>query len=265
MDDPSSALLWVREKLEYFRYPNLSVYPHLFHGVFTRNGGYSEVPYHSLNISYAVGDAPDYVTANLNRIRASIGANRLVFMNQSHGADILVLRKDQTERLDGIPSADAIITDVPLIALMVQLAECQGVILFDPKKNVLAKVHCGWRGNVQNILERVVIRMKKDFGCVESNLLAGISPSLGPCCGEFVSHRDIFPDGFSRFRVRENYFDLWAISRWQLENAGLRRGHIEVAGICTRCRSDLFYSYRGEGKTGRFGAVAMLTPTLQKI
>jgi YfiH family protein len=206
-----------------------------------------------------VGDAPDYVTVNLKVIKETLGANHLIFTNQSHGPDILVLRKGRYEGLKNVPSADAIITDIPFFALMVQLADCQGVILFDPKKNVIANVHCGWRGNVQNILERVVIRMKKDFGCRESNLLAGISPSLGPCCAEFVSHREIFPDAFEQFMVRENYFDLWAVSRWQLESAGLRRDHIEIAGICTRCRSDLFYSYRGEGKTGRFGAVAMLT------
>ncbi len=101
--------------------------------------------------------------------------------------------------------------------------------------------------------------MKKDFGCIESHLLAGVSPSLGPCCAEFVSHKEIFPDAFKRFMVQENYFDLWAISRLQLESAGLKGCNIEIAGICTRCKADLFYSYRGEGKTGRFGAIAMLT------
>lgn len=258
MDEPLSNLLWVREKLNYFRYPNLFLNPQLVHGIFARHGGISEAPYHSLNISYTVGDTPGNVTVNLHTIKEAIGANRLIFMNQSHGTDILILRKGQYTRFENVPSADAIITDVPFFALMVQLADCQGVIIFDPKKNVVANVHCGWRGNVQNILKRVVTRMKKDFGCRESHLLAGISPSLGPCCAEFVSHKEIFPDAFKRFRVRENYFDLWAISRWQLESAGLREDNIEVAGICTRCRSDLFYSYRGEGKTGRFGAVAML-------
>jgi polyphenol oxidase len=258
MDESLSDLLWVRENLNYFRYPNLFLNPQLVHGVFTRHGGISEAPYHSLNISYTVGDTPDNVTLNHHTIKETIGANHLIFMNQSHGTDILVFHKGQYARFENIPSADAIITDVPFFALMVQLADCQGVILFDPKKNVVANVHCGWRGNVQNILERVVIRMKKEFGCRESNLLAGISPSLGPCCAEFVSHKEIFPDLFKRFMVRENYFDLWAISRWQLESAGLRGSNIEIAGICTRCRSDLFYSYRGEGKTGRFGAVAML-------
>ena len=88
--------------------------------------------------------------------------------------------------------------------------------------------------------------------------MAAIGPSLGPCCAEFVTYRDIFPEEFDRFMVDENHFDLWALSSWQLENAGMRPENIEVAGLCTRCRTDLFYSYRAEGNTGRFGTVAML-------
>ena len=60
--------------------------------------------------------------------------------------------------------------------------------------------------------------------------------------------------------IEENYFDLWGISRQQLMDAGLQKENIEVAGLCTRCRTDLFYSYRAEGVTGRFGTVAMLAP-----
>jgi polyphenol oxidase len=58
--------------------------------------------------------------------------------------------------------------------------------------------------------------------------------------------------------VRENHFDLWSLSSTQLIDAGVRRERIEVAGICTRCRTDLFFSYRKEGNTGRFGTAAML-------
>ena len=58
--------------------------------------------------------------------------------------------------------------------------------------------------------------------------------------------------------ARENYFDLWAVSCRQLMEAGLKEKNIEVAEICTHCRTDLFYSYRAEGKTGRFATVAML-------
>jgi YfiH family protein len=251
-------LLLFREKITYLQYPNLFINPQIVHGVFTRHGGVSDPPYNSLNISYMVGDAPENVTGNLKTIKETIGTDHLICMNQSHGDGILVLRKGLYRSSRKIPSADAAITNMSHLALMVKLADCQGIIIFDPKRNVLAVIHCGWRGNVQNILKGVVIRMKNSFGCSESHLLAAISPSLGPCCAEFISHREIFPQTFKRFMVRENYFDLWAISRWQLVGAGLQEENIEIAGICNRCRSDLFYSYRGEGQTGRFGIVAML-------
>ncbi|MDD5207719.1 MAG: laccase domain-containing protein, partial [Desulfobacterales bacterium] len=59
--------------------------------------------------------------------------------------------------------------------------------------------------------------------------------------------------------VRENYFDLWRISRLQLLEAGLVAENIEVAGVCTVCRTDLFFSYRAEKTTGRFATAIMLT------
>jgi YfiH family protein len=150
------------------------------------------------------------------------------------------------------------ITDLPLVALMVKQADCQAVILFDPEKGVVSNAHCGWRGNVHNILDSVVGRMKSEFGCRKADLLAAIGPSLGPCCAEFVNHEKEFPAEFRRFMVREGYFDLWEISRWQLLEAGLKEDRIEVANICSRCRTDMFFSYRAEGITGRFATVAML-------
>ena len=87
---------------------------------------------------------------------------------------------------------------------------------------------------------------------------AAVGPSLGPCCAEFRTYEEIFPPEFEKFMVRKNYFDLWAVSRMQLLDAGLDKAHVHIAGICTRCRTDLFYSYRGEGVTGRFGTVVML-------
>jgi YfiH family protein len=251
-------LLWVRKEVTYFLYPNLSLNQQLIHAVFTRHGGVSDPPFDSLNASYTVGDRPQDVTINIGKIKKVIKASHLIFMKQSHGDNILVLRQGHFDTRSESPSADAMITNIPRIALMVKQADCQGVIIFDPKRGVIANIHCGWRGNVHNILGSVLTRMKEAFGCKASDLLAAIGPSLGPCCAEFVSHEEIFPEVFDRCMVRENYFDLWAISYWQLMEAGVRAENIEVAGICTRCKTDLFYSYRGERKTGRFGTIAML-------
>jgi copper oxidase (laccase) domain-containing protein len=60
--------------------------------------------------------------------------------------------------------------------------------------------------------------------------------------------------------IRPDYFDLWEISRHQLMDAGIREDRIELAAVCTKCRTDLFFSYRGEGTTGRFATIVMLKP-----
>lgn len=245
-------------EVTHFRFPKLTRHRRLAHAVFTRQGGLSKPPYDTLNTSYSTDDQPEYVRKNLQIIKDNIGAGHLSFMNQVHGQDIFILRQIDDPNF-GVPAkADAAITDIPYLALMVKQADCQAVILYDPEKRILSNVHCGWRGNVNNILGSVVSRMGSDFGCRGSDLKAAIGPSLGPCCAEFVGHEKIFPEKFRRFMVREDYFDLWEISRRQLLESGLREENIEVAGICTKCRTDLFYSYRAEGITGRFATVAML-------
>jgi YfiH family protein len=241
--------------------PIFSGYDHLIHRVFTRIGGVSKPPYDTLNCSYNVGDRPDRVKENLQTIKDVIGAKDLISMNQVHGVGIVILRNDDHTVLESTANADALITDIPSVALMVKQADCQGVILYDPVKAVLAVVHCGWRGNVRNFLGTVVDRMKSDFGCVGSDILAAVGPSLGPCCAEFISYKEIFPEWFREFIVLDNHFNLWEISRRQLVDAGLVENRIEIAEICTRCNTDLFYSYRGEGTTGRFATVAILRQT----
>jgi YfiH family protein len=242
----------------YFRYPRLSAEHALAHGVFTRWGGVSAPPYHSLNTSYAVGDRPDHVRENLARIHDTIDAQQLIFMKQTHGDNILALHAGHYQVDSCAVTADAVMTDIPGLGLVVKQADCQAVILFDPKKHVVANLHCGWRGLVQNIVGKAVRRLRTKFGCKQYDLLASIGPSLGPCCGEFMGHGDLFPKEFEQFMPRAHFFDFWALTRWQLINSGINDENIELGRICTRCRTDLFYSYRAEGLTGRFATVAML-------
>jgi YfiH family protein len=241
-----------------FQFPVLSTYDDLAHAVYTRHGGVSEPPFHSLNTGYGTGDRMERVEMNLQIIQTTIGARSLRSMKQVHGKDIAVIHRDDTTGSSDPLQADAMITNAPGTALMVKQADCQAVLLFDPVRRVISNVHCGWRANTQHLLGEVVHRMRDGFGCHSSEIRAAIGPSLGPCCAEFITHEQLFPGTFRRFMVRKNYFDLWALSRWQLEEAGLRKENIEVAGICTKCRTDLFYSYRAEGVTGRFAAVIML-------
>jgi YfiH family protein len=251
----------IDDKPPVFYYTLLSNYSDLFHGVFTRKGGVSVPPYDQLNTSFSVGDLPHAVKSNLRILQEAVGARYLVYMNQSHGNAAFLLNKRHLQKGWNPPAVDAMITDLPHVAVLVQQADCQAVILFDPEKRVVANVHCGWRGNVTNILGQVVHTMRRAYGTSPDRLIAAIGPSLGPCCAEFVDHRELFPEKFKKFQVRENHFNLWALSSSQLVGAGLLKEHIACAQMCTRCRTDLFYSYRGEGTTGRFGTLVMLKAT----
>ena len=174
-------------------------------------------------------------------------------------------RPDNSSQQNGNPSAplalpvaDGVVTNIPGVLLVIQVADCQAVVLFDPVKQVVANLHSGWRGSVANIIGRGLDVMVARFGCDPGDIRAGIGPSLGPCCAEFVHYKDELPQAFHKYRQGEYHFDFWAISRDQLIKKGVQPNHIEVAGVCTRCHPTRFFSYRHEKSTGRFAVAAGL-------
>ncbi len=240
---------------------HLSKIPHLVHGVFTRHGGAGKHPYATLNVAWNNGDSPEAVQENLLRVKGALGIDRMVASYQTHGDTIHVVDE---ECLAGAmlrhsifiaPPGDALVTTLRGVGLLIKIADCQAIFLVDPVRGVIANVHCGWRGNVANIPAKVVALLCDRFGSDPTNILAGISPSLGPCCAEFRNYPEELPDSFRPFQTRSSYFDFWSITRWQLIRSGLRSEHIEVANRCTVCESSDFFSYRREKTTGRNAAV----------
>jgi hypothetical protein len=227
----------------------------LKHAVFTRLGGVSSAPFTSLNVSYDTKDEAWKVRENLRRIRAALASPSLLYARQVHGSTILTLHQrppvdpDRPYPLAGI---DGFVSGVPGLAMMIKVADCQAVLLFDRRRQVAAAVHAGWRGSAQDLPGKAVRVMMREFRCRPTDIVAGISPSLGPCCAEFRNWRTELPESFLTYEVRPTYFDFWAISRAQLMEAGIPGENIEIAGLCTRCHPEVFYSYRGEGRTGRF-------------
>jgi YfiH family protein len=244
--------------LKWYEFAGLAVHPELRHGVFTRLGGVSGPQGRELNLAFDEADSPENVVTNLSRAEAALGLPPAAFVRQAHSADILVVRPEDGYQPrapeEARPGYDALLAPVPGPALLIRAADCQAVLLYDPASRALALVHNGWRGSVQNILGRAVAALA-DAGVPPARLKAAISPSLGPCCAEFVNHRAELPPSFLPFMVRENFFDFWAISRSQLTEAGLLEERLETAGICTRCTPE-FYSYRRGDKWPRFGFLA---------
>ena len=246
--------------LKLYRFPGLANFPEVIHGVFTRQGGVSQGPYHSLNVSLAVGDLPFRVEENLRFVQEILELDRLVSATQVHGKNEAVIRGGYAAPPGEIPEVDILITAEPGLGLVIKQADCQAVMFYDPEHRVVAQAHCGWRGQIGGVLAATVSRLASHFHTRPQALRAAIGPGLGPCCAEFRHYRREFPPELWHYQVRPDYFDLWQLSFDQLTAAGLRPEHIEVAGLCTRCRPSEFFSYRRDRITGRQPAVIALRP-----
>ncbi len=249
------------QSLPRLTFGNLSGVPGLVHGVFTRHGGVSLPPYESLNASWGDSDSPGAVRENLTRVKNAVGLERLVSSRQVHGDAVNFIGKESVEELDErpptliAPPADALATNMSGLGLVIKIADCQSIFLADPQSRIIANIHSGWRGSVQNIAGKTVRYLKDRFGLNPAQTLAGVSPSLGPCCAQFVNYRHEIPEELWAFQVRPQYFDFWAITRDQLISAGIGEGNIEFAARCTVCGKAEFFSYRAEGSTGRMASV----------
>ena len=248
-----------RNDTSLYQFPNLSRFSDIRHGIFTRKNGYSKTPYKSLNTSYSTGDDSRNVKLNRSVISKCFDGNQLIFARQVHGTKTVVFAKKSItikKRFhDVIPECDAMITDIKKISLVIQVADCQSILMYDPVRKVVANVHSGWRGSINNIIGRTISVMENEFDSKPGSIVAGITPSLGPCCAEFINYKEEIPEELWKYKDDSDHFNFWAISSDQLCDAGVLKKNIHLSEMCTRCNTDLFFSYRGEGTTGRFAAV----------
>jgi len=231
---------------------------------FTRHGGVSSGAFESLNISFGTGDSADNIEQNRSYIKQEMGIKRLISGVQVHDSRVYVDDDYDTHDIE-VSGCDGLITNNPGTGLMIQQADCQAVLFCDEEHQAIGAAHCGWRGSVANIIAAVVSQMMRHYGTSPSGLQAYISPSLGPCCAEFINYRLELPESFHRFQVKEHYFDFWRISASQLIEAGIRPDAIQLTDICTSCSPD-YFSYRRAVRTGnrvcgRQASVICLTPT----
>jgi len=177
--------------------------------------------------------------------RALEGAGRLLLLRQVHGTTVV------EPPWEGTPEADASVAAAPGLLLGIKTADCLPVLLVDPERRLVAAAHAGWRGTAQGVARRAVEALAAR-GSRPENLVAALGPGIGSCCyevGEDV--REAFgPDGPAFFRPGPSgrpHLDVRAANVRQLVEAGLRAEAIHHLAECTRCRADLYPSYRRDG------------------
>jgi YfiH family protein len=187
----------------------------------------------------------------------------VVRLKQVHSSVAHRARRDAFggETLEG----DAAYTELKGIALEVRTADCLPVLIAERTGSLIAVAHAGWRGTYKGVVRNVLDSLKVEFGVGGPELVVAMGPHIGVCClevGEEVVER--FADS-GVFERRPSWIkahlNLAEANRKQLLQAGVKPEMIQVSKLCTRCRGDLFHSYRRDGnESGRMFAVIGLRP-----
>ena len=214
------------QDLEWLEFEQFQDFPEIKHGIFLRTCGDFK------------GNLP-----LREKLRTIFDLDGVIFCRQKHGTDIITIEQKHSglHTIDGY--YDASITKNRGVGLSILHADCQATIFYDPVTQIIANVHSGWRGSVQNIYSEVIDHLKT-LGSLPENLHVCISPSLGPTNAEFTNYKTELPPHFHPHQVKPLHFDFWEISKSQLLAKGILSHHIEIAEICTHENENHFHSYR---------------------
>ncbi len=249
------------------------------------------VPHLFTTRGWALGSRVDRVEEDWWPVGASMGVERaqLVRLHQVHGAAVVVRRAGERLPQPLLPDADILVSDDPSIALAIQTADCVPLLIADRRTGVVAAAHAGWKGMAAGVPRTTVAALTREFGSRPADLIAVAGPSVGACCYEVGAEvRDAFTQGGfngtllqrwffatpqpsaanpsmpglpDRRRADHWFFDGWAATRYQLEEAGIPSMQIHSAELCTASHPEFLCSYRRDGKAA--GRIAAAIRTLK--
>ncbi len=250
--------------LAYYRH---ETWDNLKHGVFTRHGGVSKSYWASLNVGGTNGDDVDAVRINHDKMYEALDVNAECAVTTwlVHGVDTVVATQPVVGRR-WLAKADGVVTNRKDLPLVMRYADCVPLLAYDPKKEVIALGHAGWRGTVNGMGTSLVKTMQHFYDCVPEDIEVVIGPSISQenyQVGEEVVDAVIEYYGEEAGLIRRDpsddtaYLDLWKANQLDFERQGVSQ--VSTMGICTFDNTQDFFSHRGEkGKTGRFGVVMSL-------
>ncbi|MDK2090843.1 peptidoglycan editing factor PgeF [Aliarcobacter butzleri] len=205
------------------------------------------------NLAYHVGDIKENVDKNRQKLalKYDYKNENLCYMNQIHSANVVVVDENSPKYID---NCDALITKTKNLPLMVMVADCIPILMFDEVKGVIAAIHAGRNSTFLKISEITAKEMIENFSCKTENIKVIMGPSIQKCCYEVNDElKNIVEKSFGKEFVIGNNIDLQGINKKLLENLGIK--NIEISSICTKCSNKPFFSYRKEKNTGRFAGV----------
>lgn len=208
------------------------------------------------NLAFHVEDNEINVIKNRQNLALKLAYKyeALVYMNQVHGANIIVVDENSPKLID---NCDSIITRSKNLPLMVMVADCIPILMFDDKKGIIAAIHAGRNSTFLEISKKTAEVFIKKFSSNPKDISVVLGASIQKCCYEVSDELSkIVENSFGKEFVENNHIDLQEINKKQLNDLGIK--NIEISDICTKCGNKPYFSYRKDKKTGRFAGIIIL-------
>jgi len=244
----------------------LSAHPRLRCAFTTRHAGRSG---QALNLSFDKGERPA-VLAHRQHVLQALGLEQttLCTVRQVHGNQVCIVDAAMLQRgLTGI-AADALVTNLPWVALGVLVADCLPIVLYTLDTPVIALVHAGRMGTYHRVAQHTLEMIEQRFATPPAHIHAVLGPAIGACCytldrravGPFQDQFPTWEEFFIPHGPEHWAMDLLTANTLQLRAAGVPTEQIDTASICTACHKHDLYSHRAEGReAGRGMAIVALT------
>lgn len=223
------------------------------------NGGFSESPYDSLNLSLTTGDHEKTVLKNRQWLYQDLNLRKEPFWLKQEHSNIVVAIDHNTSSEP--VTADASFTRDTNCICAVLTADCIPILACDKQGTIVAAIHAGWKGIARGIIEASIKALNID----PKDLLVWLGPAIGP--NAFQIQQDVvttlcqqIPACQTAFiKYRDNYLgNIYQLATIYLNKIGVT--NIYGGEFCTFSQNELFYSYRRDGeRSGRFASMIWLT------
>lgn len=210
----------------------------------------------SVDINYSKQNRDDI--RNILQSMSDYQFKKIISPRQTHTNNVVVIDEENID--NELQDVDGVITSLKGVALTIATADCQSIILYDKKNEVIGNIHSGWKGTLNKILGNAIKLMIEEYSSNVEDIIVCIGPSILECCFEVDKDVvDMFLNNFNDIDefiklgdIKEDkqkyYIDTIGINKKELINLGVLEGNVYLSNICTKCSSDDYYSYRAHGQ-----------------
>ena len=241
--------------------------PGLIAGFTSKNGGYSNNDFSTMNLGLHVNDSIEDVQKNRRKMAELIEfpLNKWVGAEQTHEIHVEKITKNDAGRgsliyQNSFESTDGFFTQDKGVLLTLCYADCVPLYFFHEDTGAIGVAHAGWKGTVGGIAAEMVSKFEAE-GIDKREINVIVGPSICKNCyvvdkriivlvEKLLEEKDNKP--YNQIEGEQFELDLKQLNHLLLLKAGIIEENIKVTNFCTSCHNEHFFSHRRDmGKTGR--------------